>query len=239
MTTISVLTPARNLEQKTLKPMGLWESLVLFGIPAVALALSLLWLWPALIAAGISRPGSYVFSISLVNTGLIAAALAGYLLEGNPLTWSAFSRRLRLTQMTGRVWLWALVSTLAFGILALLANSLAAMTYKALNFSMPDITPGIMNVWMQGIVLLLNIFGEELWWRGYILPRQELAFGKKTWLIHGVLWACFHVFKWWSVPFMLVTCQIIPFAAQRTKNTWPGIISHLVVNGAGIILAGL
>src|SRR5262245_47483043 len=29
-----------------------------------------------------------------------------------------------------------------------------------------------------GVVMLVgNIGGEELWWRGYVLPRQELAFG--------------------------------------------------------------
>jgi len=28
---------------------------------------------------------------------------------------------------------------------------------------------------------------RELWWRGYILPRQELAFGRWTWIIHGLL----------------------------------------------------
>ena len=27
------------------------------------------------------------------------------------------------------------------------------------------------------VILLFNIGGEELWWRGYVLPRQELAFG--------------------------------------------------------------
>ena len=26
--------------------------------------------------------------------------------------------------------------------------------------------------------LFFNIFGEEFWWRGYILPRQELVMGK-------------------------------------------------------------
>jgi membrane protease YdiL (CAAX protease family) len=96
-----------------------------------------------------------------------------------------------------------------------------------------------MPFWLNAIVLFFNIFGEELWWRGYILPRQELTHGKNTWLLHGVLWACFHMFKWYAVPFMLITCQVIPYVAQRTKNTWPGIINHLVINGAGMIMTSL
>jgi hypothetical protein len=51
-----------------------------------------------------------------------------------------------------------------------------------------------------------------------------------------VLWAFFHAFKWWAVPFMLFTTWIIPFIAQRTGNTTPGIIIHLVINGLGMLL---
>jgi membrane protease YdiL (CAAX protease family) len=81
---------------------------------------------------------------------------------------------------------------------------------------------------------MLNIFGEELWWRGYILPRQELQLGRYTWLVHGILWAWFHVFKWWTIPALMIVCLVAPFVAQKTKNTYPGIISHLIVNGLGI-----
>ena len=239
MATAAALSTSPRFELKPLKPMGLLQSILLFGVPAIALAASLVWLWPALMDAGIERPTAYTISLGLVNTGLISAAVAGYLLEWNPFTWAAFSRRMRLTSMSGRVWLWALGGTLVLGIGSLLINSVAVMVYKALNYTMPDITPGATTIWMNLAILLLNIVGEELWWRGYILPRQELAFGKSACLIHGTLWACFHIFKWWSVPFMLITCQVIPFVAQGTKNSWPGMISHLVVNGAGVILSSL
>jgi hypothetical protein len=45
-------------------------------------------------------------------------------------------------------------------------------------------------VWL----VVLNIFGEELWWRGYVLPRQELFFGRATWIVHGIFWSAFHFF---------------------------------------------
>jgi membrane protease YdiL (CAAX protease family) len=38
------------------------------------------------------------------------------------------------------------------------------------------------------VLLFFNIAGEELWWRGYIFPRQEKTYGRWTWLIHGLLW---------------------------------------------------
>ena len=47
---------------------------------------------------------------------------------------------------------------------------------------------------MAVCLIVLNIGGEELWWRGIILPRQELAFGKWAWLVNGLLWDLFHFF---------------------------------------------
>ena len=86
------------------------------------------------------------------------------------------------------------------------------------------------------IMFFFNIAGEELLWRGYILPRQELIFGNRTWLIHGCMWALFHSFKWWDVISLLPVCIIIAFVAQKCKSIWPGFIAHLLINGMGFIL---
>jgi membrane protease YdiL (CAAX protease family) len=236
----TVLAPTvQSFEYKPLKPMKLVESMVLFAIPAAALAASIWWLWPTLVAAGMARSLAYVLSLTIVNAGLLLAAVVGYRLEGNPLNLATFAKRMRLSSMTSKIWLWTIGSTLVFGILALLINSLALMIYKAIGLTIPDLATGVMTIWMHVVVLFFNIVGEELWWRGYILPRQELAHGKMTWLIHGTQWAFFHIFKWWAVPFMLITCQIIPYVAQKTKNTWPGMINHVIVNGVGLVIAAL
>ena len=83
--------------------------------------------------------------------------------------------------------------------------------------------------------LFFNIFGEEFWWRGYILPRQEVVMGKYTWFIHGILWTLFHVFWKWNLIMLLPVCLSISFVASKLKNTWPAIIAHFVLNGMGII----
>jgi membrane protease YdiL (CAAX protease family) len=85
------------------------------------------------------------------------------------------------------------------------------------------------SVWL----LVFNIFGEELWWRGYVLPRQELAFGRKTWVVHGISWSLFHLFiqpTLWDTTRMAVTGMALSFIAQRTRSTWPGIIGHGLAN---------
>ena len=82
-------------------------------------------------------------------------------------------------------------------------------------------------------LILFNILGEELWWRGYVLPRQELVFGRGTWAIHGLCWSLFHLFlqpSLWDTARMTVTAMALAFVAQRTRSTWPGIIAHWYAN---------
>jgi membrane protease YdiL (CAAX protease family) len=85
------------------------------------------------------------------------------------------------------------------------------------------------------VLFFFNIAGEELWGRGYILPRQELAFGRMTWPLHGVLWAFFHVFKWWDILPLLPVCLLTAYVAQRTRSTWCGLIGHALTNGLSVI----
>jgi membrane protease YdiL (CAAX protease family) len=88
-------------------------------------------------------------------------------------------------------------------------------------------------VYYLTVLLVGNIAGEELWWRGYLLPRQELSHGSVTWIVHGVLWAAFHLFfqtTMWDLVRMVPTCCALAFVAQYRTNTWPGVVGHTVGN---------
>jgi membrane protease YdiL (CAAX protease family) len=79
------------------------------------------------------------------------------------------------------------------------------------------------------VMLVCNIGGEELWWRGYVLPRQELAFGRTAWIVHGISWSIFHLFMQptlWDTVRMAITGVALSFVAQRTKGSWPSIVGH-------------
>ncbi len=84
---------------------------------------------------------------------------------------------------------------------------------------------------------ICNILGEELLWRGYVLPRQELVFGKSAWLVNAILWLLFH----WSInlPAMVLilpTTLVVPWIVQRRQNTWVGILIHGIFNAMGFIM---
>lgn len=84
---------------------------------------------------------------------------------------------------------------------------------------------------MAAVSFFFNIVGEEFWWRGYILPRQELAFGKWTWLIHGVMWSVlFHAFKYWDFVGLLPAQLVFVYVASRKKSTTVSMWLHILTN---------
>jgi membrane protease YdiL (CAAX protease family) len=88
------------------------------------------------------------------------------------------------------------------------------------------------------VLLAGNIAGEELWWRGYLLPRQEIVHGSSTWIVHGALWAAFHLFfqtTAWDMIRMFPTCCALAFVAQHKKNTWPGMVGHTFGNTGSLL----
>ena len=87
--------------------------------------------------------------------------------------------------------------------------------------------------WVVGIYFigwLFNILGEEFWFRGYILPRQELAFGKVSWVVNGLMFALNHLWQPWILIAILPSSLLLAYIVQSRKNTWIGIIQHGVVN---------
>ena len=89
-------------------------------------------------------------------------------------------------------WLWSvgsiiLIGILSFAILKLIEFFIGKVAFNPSFIYFEPLTPNrywILLIWFP--YWLLNIMGEEILWRGVILPAQELVFRKNTWLIHGI-----------------------------------------------------
>jgi membrane protease YdiL (CAAX protease family) len=180
---------------------------------------------------------------------MLLASLLAFRLEGRPLNWVAFRDRMRLSRPSRKVWLWTLALLIfSFGLLLLISPVVEALE-RMRFFNRPGETTTFVNamragfpevdlsgrwgvlLWLVFSLTVFNIGGEELWWRGIILPRQELVFSRWTWLVHGLLWTLFHVPDTVGALVGYVPATLpIAFVAQRTRNTWPGIVVHLIVN---------
>jgi membrane protease YdiL (CAAX protease family) len=221
----------------SVKSLTFRRSLSLFLVLGLFAALAQYVLFPALMRLGISEENAYNTAHLTVFVGLFVATFLALRAEGTPLAWGALKERLRLRPMDVAAWKWTLPFLGLYLVLGLLFNMLAQFVYEQLGFWPPDADIPLTNVAYLLILLPINVLSEELWWRGYLLPRQELEHRSWAWVVNAVLWSLFHFFKWWAVPFLLLKQWMLPVLVQRTRNTTPAILIHLVSNGIGVLLS--
>jgi membrane protease YdiL (CAAX protease family) len=232
--------------QPTIQPMSVWLSLILFLLPAMFIYVGFHVVMPRLIQRGMKPLYAYSYAMGVPLALMLLAALAAYRLEGNPMTWGSLMERFNYRPMSGMDWLWTgatlVVILLGYG----LGNQISNRLIKNGRISLPAHLPawldprnmtgeyyhlldqaagGLPGNWkvliVFSLVFFFNIVGEEFWWRGYILPRQVLTFGAWAWLIHGVLWAFFHVFKWWDLLGLLLVTLPFSFLVYSLDNNTP------------------
>ena len=96
---------------------------------------------------------------------------------------------------------------------------------------------------VTGVVLLLFnvILGplvEELYFRGYLLPRLH-RFGIWAPLINISLFACYHFHKPWDLLTLIVILLPMGYAVWRARDIRIGIAVHIGLNGTGFLTNSL
>ena len=76
----------------------------------------------------------------------------------------------------------------------------------------------------------LNIAGEEFWYRGWMLPRQEAAFGKYAFVVNALMFTFQHFLYPWNFLALLPGVLFVVWAVQMRQNTWLTIIQHGLMN---------
>ena len=166
--------------------------------------------------------------------------------EGYKLTRETLAGRLRFRKLTKADLGWTMVGFVAVAILSGAILKILVLIIGEFESSPPfmifePLSKG--RYWLLAVWLpywILNIFGEEFLWRGVMLPRQEIPFGKYTWLIHGFGWGLFHIAFGWKLLLTLIPLIFIQsFIVQKTKNTWTGVILHAGLNGPSFVAISL
>jgi len=80
------------------------------------------------------------------------------------------------------------------------------------------------------IGFVFNIVGEELYYRGFLLPRMHGVFGKWDWIANGVLFTLKHVYQRWLFPGLLVGGLSFAFAAGPLGSLSLAMVYHWVGN---------
>jgi len=83
--------------------------------------------------------------------------------------------------------------------------------------------------WFALIVVMAlfnTVLGEELLFRGLLLPRMRSVFGRADWLANGLLFAAYHLHLPWVIPKALLDSFALAYPASRYRSAWLGIIVH-------------
>ncbi len=235
--------------------MRLRESAVVFLVITLLGAACFYLVRPGLERAGWPSYPAYLASLSLAFVVMLAWAAVSYRAERQPPTLEAFLARCRLGPIRRRVVRWGLALGVVMFLLTAVSSPLLSRAISAGWLPLPAGTPDYLDPTRQQslallkeqfvsqgvlpwipVILALNIAAEEIFWRGMVFPRQELQHGRRTFVVHGLIWAFSHLFQYWMLPPILVGSLALAWMVQRTRSTWVGVVGHLVNNGLPILL---
>jgi membrane protease YdiL (CAAX protease family) len=181
------------------------------------------------------------------------SSIYAYVKESDSLNVKAFSERYRLSRIPRPDWIWVLLVLVVqtgfyFG-LGFTAEYLAEIPFFSPHpVFAPEFGPGGVNAHVPGELMgmqlhgqwwivfvfflgwVFNVFGEEFWFRGYLLPRQEKAFGRFAWVVNGLMFGFNHIWQPWNLLMIVPGALVGSFIVQKRKNTWVLLIPHGILN---------
>ena len=157
--------------------------------------------------------------------------LQGIISYRNPIPWWQY-------------FVWVSIIFVIVGAIMTLFIPVDSFLQKNLFFWMPDLNSGLDGNYSKSILivtysmsLIFNVFlgpiVEELYFRGYLLPRLK---GKFALLFHSFLFAAVHVFTPWMIIARTIGFLPILFGTTK-KNIYVGMIVHMLCNAVGFVTA--
>lgn len=242
---------AGQLEQYTLwQILGIWAS--------VALPMGLIyWVIMPILTPRVNIVPGFLYLI-LITSGLVWQGVVAYILlrrEVRPFTWANIKYRLWLytptDPKTGVPSKWLYLWTIPLIVVGQAYYGLGVMGWlsefwvKTLPFLMPPSYTVIQNMaepalgqwWLLGVLAVMLVFnyvaGEELIFRGILLPKMNGVFGKWDFIANHILFSMYHLHKIDIWPELLLIDWIWPWATKRFKSYWVAVILHA---SEGVIL---
>jgi uncharacterized protein len=183
--------------------------------------------------------------LALLTVGLIWQFVLVLILvhrERGSLRWSVLKDALWLHsprspttgRVGGRLWLVLIPALLIFTAEGFIPHPFPPPTgHDFAAFVQSDAGAAFMSgnwVWFALIAALSvfnTILGEELLFRGVLLPRMQGAFGRWDWVANGVLFAAYHLHMPWVILATLLGDTLaLSYPSRRYRSALIGIIVH-------------
>ena len=234
---------------------SIWQVLGVWAAAALPMG-ALAWLVAPALADRLSGQGNLPLAKALLislTIGLIWQFVLVVILVGREqrtLRWSTLREALwlrsprsaRSGRRGGRVWLILIPLIIAFGAEEFIPDLFSSGGRDMPAFLASDAGQSFFSgnwAWF-GLILVQLIFvsvlGEELLFRGLLLPRMNGAFGRGDWLANGVLFAVYHLHIPWAMLAPLADAFVIAYPTKHYRSAWIGIAVH---SAQSVVLAVL
>jgi membrane protease YdiL (CAAX protease family) len=188
--------------------------------------------------APLTRALLICLTAGLIWQFFLAVGLVGY--EQRSLRWSRLREALWLRQprsprtgrVGGRTWLVVIPLIVGLALEELVPSFAPAISRDLGEFLSSDAGKAMFSGswgWFAVVITLLvfnTVLGEELLFRGVLLPRMHGAFGDRDWVANGVLFATYHLHVPWVIPAGLLDTLLISYPSKRYQSAWIGIAVH-------------
>lgn len=247
---------SQDIDRDSIPQLGVWTIILMFAWPAAWFTFLIYVVGRQLIPEGGTTPTWLRLLVIVLGTG--AELVAGLVLlrrEGYRLTLGALRDRIRWRWPKGwKAWaLAAIVFVLGMSLSMAMgpvnrglasvpgfvppewwgAGNNPTVQVNSAADAFPDIELEANYLFVLlylAIGLVFNIFGEEIYYRGYLLPRMRGAFGKWDWVANGVLFTLKHVYQRWLYPGILVGGLGFAFAAGPLGSLPLAMVFHWIGN---------
>jgi uncharacterized protein len=244
-TTSSADQPAPPADERVLPQLGLGGIVAVWAAAALPMAL-LAWVAAPVVADHLSGPGALSRALIITLTaGLVwqfVLVMGLVAREQKTLRWSVLKDALwlraprapRTGRRGGRIWLLALPLVVAFSAEPLLpgpSNPVGRDLGDFLGSHAGHVLLAGSWGWLAILAAMFafnTVLGEELLFRGFLLPRMNGVFGRRDWLANGVLFAAYHLHVPWVIPSTLLDSFIVAYPSKRYRSALIGIVVHSV-----------
>ena len=182
-----------------------------------------------------------VVALILAYAFILIPVELGYLLYQGRKKTGRFTLRGIISYRNSIPWwqylVWVLIIVVASGAIFTLLKPIDAFLQERLFFWVPDTNYGLDGNFSRKILIVtysmflifigfLSPLVEELYFRGYLLPRMK---GKFATLFHSFLFAVQHISTPWRIITRTLALLPLVFGVKK-KNIYIGIIVHILVN---------
>lgn len=249
----------RTADPSSIPQYNLPVIVLMFVWPIVWFMFMIYVIGPILLRADGSFPSWAGIAISILGNGAeTAAALIIFRREGYRLTLSSLRERIHWRFPKGwKKWLAFVAVFIVAYALSMMLSPVSDAIAKVSNI--PDWMPGhplkevnsiqeaYPDIHLQGnflfffvqnfiVIILLNMFGEELYYRAALQPKMKGVFGKWNWVAAGVGFAFKHLYWWWRVPMLIPAGMAFAFIFGPLGSLPLAIIAHWIGNMEPLLL---